>query len=152
MIDDDEEEEDEEDDDEEEVVVDGDVVPAEVVTEAEGYKLHLSRKNKTGYSGVSLWSGFDVRTIQKYLGYFKTAVEAAAQAYARHMQELESGGGGRITMRRPQEVMDVVEEEGIVTEAEGLKLHLSRRRNSQTGYYCVSVIKGRFMARYGRGW
>ena len=64
--------------------------PAELVTEAEGLRLHMSPDNPTGYKGIRVKQGgrFEARTKTQgkdvYLGSFGTAVEAAV-AYAKHV-------------------------------------------------------------------
>ena len=95
------------------------------VAVAEGLRLHLC-SNSTGYKGVYEQSG---RFQAKHrvggrlvdIGYFGTAVEAAV-AYARAVGEA------------PAEA-----------SAEGLRLHLSS--SSSTGYKCVYLQDGRFIAR-----
>jgi len=120
---------------------------APVATEAEGLRLHLSRRASTGYKGVCLQKGRfrasctrDGRSL--FLGYFDSAVEAAV-AYALAVGEAaaeegdeEEGGEGE------------QESEGPVTEAEGLRLHLSSR--SSSGYKGVrqATNSDRFEARY----
>ena len=60
----------------------------EVVSEAEGYKLHLSSRSQTGYLGVQR-NGRHFRAVhvQHNIGTFVTKVEAAV-AYARYVQSL----------------------------------------------------------------
>jgi len=62
----------------------------ELVTEAEGLRLHLSNQSATGYRGVLLVAGgFKAQVHEnettRHLGSFATAVEAAI-CYARHIQ------------------------------------------------------------------
>ena len=64
--------------------------PEGVVTEAEGIKLHLSTKNKSGYLGVIVRprgsnTFYEARSCNHYLGCFASAMEAAV-AVARHLQ------------------------------------------------------------------
>mgnify|MGYP000874477695 FL=1 len=111
---------------------------AGMVTEAEGLRLHLSPLSNSGYLRVRRMPNYpsgqprakpfqvqyerDERLVS--LGYFATAVEAAV-AYARHMaRDGESAGEADAA--------------GMVTEAEGLRLHLSPRSN--TGYRSVYRI------------
>ena len=62
-----------------------------LVAEAEGFRLHLSNKNGTGYRGVHKHScgrfqaQHSVGGREVYLGTFDTEVEAAV-AFARHVQ------------------------------------------------------------------
>ena len=113
----------------------GEADAASIVTEAEGLRLHLSPRSKTGYLGVlrmpNLPSGQprakpfraryggDGRSVS--LGLFASAVEAAV-AYANHIA-------------RDGEAAGKADAEGIVTEAEGMRLHLSP--HSKTGYLGV---------------
>eukprot|EP00900_Chrysochromulina_parva_P012785 jgi/Chrpa1/21507/Chrysochromulina_OHIO_Genome00025727-RA len=110
-------------------------VGADMVTEAEGLRLHLSPQSNTGYlrvfrkpnhpSGQPRAKPFQVQYRRDgrhvSLGYFATAVEAAV-AYAKHIAR-----GG--------EAAGEADAAGIVTEAEGLRLHLSPQ--SSTGYLRV---------------
>ena len=125
---------------------DEDNAEAEVVEEAGGFKLHLSRKNSTGYRGVYLQQGhFKARLMsggkQIYLGGFDTAVEAA-MAYAQHV------GGTELEEEAEQEeeeevVVEAEAEAEVVKEADGFKLHLSSQ--SSTGYRGVHVNGSRFL-------
>ena len=68
----------------------------EVVTEADGYQLHLSSLNETGYKGVTIGKTSFVATCNgNYLGVAPTAVEAAVLYAAcvqhHHEQEWEPG-------------------------------------------------------------
>ena len=95
---------------------------AEVVEEAEGLRLHTSgrRGTSTGYKCVYPYrKRFKVLVDGSSLGVYDTAVEAAV-AYARHAGP-----------PRPQ----------VATEAEGLRLHLSK--SNSTGY--------KYVYRAGRG-
>ena len=90
-----------------------DAAEAPVVAVAEGLRLHLSSSSITGYKGVCDRSGrFDAqhwvggRNVK--LGRFDTAVEAAV-AYARAVGEYQPPAPPT-----------------VATEAEGLRLHLSR--------------------------
>lgn len=70
--------------------------PGELVTEADGYQLHLSSCNETGYKGVTVGKRSFVATCNgEYLGVAPTAVEAAVLYAAclqrRHEQEWEPG-------------------------------------------------------------
>ena len=84
------------------------------VAEAEGFRLHLSNNNGTGYRGVRKHSCGRFQAQHRagermvYLGTFDTEVEAAV-AYARAVGEPTA----------------------VVAEAEGLRLHLS---SNSTGY------------------
>jgi hypothetical protein len=98
-----------------------DEVAAEVPTEAGGLKLHQSSSGSTGYLHVYLDHGrFRARITAieggGRLGTFDTAVEAAVAVAKKLLEPSQS----------------------LVTEAEGLKLHLSSRTNSTTGYRGVS--------------
>ena len=89
----------------------------EVPTEAGGLKLHLSGSGSTGYTHVYPAKGrfrarIKGREGEACLGTFDTAVEAAV-AVAMKMQELT---------------------QTLVTETQGLKLHLSSLASSTTGY------------------
>ena len=99
---------------------------APVVSYAEGLQLYLSPSNATGYQSVTKVGGrFSLVCKGVHLGMFATAVEAAV-AYARHVGP-------------PPQV--------AVSEAEGLKLHLSVK--SSTGYRGVTLNGGRFHAKAG---
>ena len=111
---------------------------APLMTEAEGLRLHLSSSSSTGYKGV--WEqhpgtfvarhSVDGRTCR--LGTFGMAVEAAV-AYAKAVGEAEAAGTAAVSAAAP-----------LVTEAEGLRLHLSS--SNATGYENVSRKGGRFQA------
>ena len=122
-VEEDEDEDEDEEDEEEEV---------ELVTEAEGLELHLSSRSRTGYLHVTVdGSRFRANVNGKHLGSFATVVESAV-AVARHLQEEEGEE----------------EEEELVTEAKGLKLHLSSK--SRTGYLHVIDKGSRFRAMAGK--
>ena len=70
------------------------------VTEAEGFRLHHSSTNRTGYRGVSFNGERSMFTVMHYgggkstwLGYYRTAVEGAV-AYARHAKRLSDQAAG----------------------------------------------------------
>ena len=89
----------------------------EVPTEAGGLKLHLSGQGSTGYLHVYPDLGrFRARIDRANLGTFDTAVEAAVAVAKKLLEPTQS----------------------LVTEAQGLKLHLSNRSNNTTGYRGVS--------------
>ena len=117
-----EEDEEEEEEEEEE---------KELVTEAEGLKLHLSSNSRTGYTGINFVpqsnkpKPFRAINCGVYLGYFATAVEAAV-CFARHWQQKQLGA-----VEEEEE-----EQEVVTTEAEGLTLHLSSQ--NKTGYLHVT--------------
>ena len=106
-----------------------------MVTEAEGLKLHLSRRNNTGYLRVYRCGDRYIATRQGSarkvsLGCYDSAV-AAAVAYAKSLKQAAAEG------ERAEQVVD------------GLQLHLS---HSATGYRGVEEVskKGegkRFRAR-----
>ena len=119
------------------VAVEVAVAAVAVVTagDAEGLRLHVSSRSGTGYLGVrrepsgSYQAKLTRGGKTQILGMFDTAVEAA-RAFAR-------------AAGPPPEEPDV-------TEAEGLRLHLSS--TSPTGYMGVSEEpSGRFRARYKYG-
>jgi len=66
--------------------------PAGLVTEVDGLKLHLSKRNKTGYLCVAFNKTGDRFRVEiagvGQIGVFDTAVEAAV-AYARRVQSLK---------------------------------------------------------------
>ncbi|EOD23504.1 hypothetical protein EMIHUDRAFT_123683, partial [Emiliania huxleyi CCMP1516] len=142
---------------------------AGLVTESEGYRLHLSSrgggprklktdgKSSTGYLGVfrredcgrlkfvaqvSLHDGHRMRLT--YLGVFPTAVKAAV-AVAKAKLRSSSGGPsaavqvGLVPTAPPRRAP-------LAAEAEGLRLHLSSRSNN-TGYKGVYKDGSRFKAR-----
>ena len=77
-----------------------DTQPEVLQTEAQGYQLHLERRNRTGYKGVYYDQlGFRAKRVingtQEYVnGCFETAVEAAA-AYAKAVAERPEGRRGQ---------------------------------------------------------
>ena len=133
-------------------VVEEDKVGA-VVKEAEGLKLHLSDRGKTGYLGVCKQND-DRRSAKPYqarlyysdqnvsLGYHATAVEAAV-AVARYLrdsardEEDSDEDGSDEKGGEKEEKAEAAEE---VEEAGGIKLHLSNR--GTTGYLGVSRNPG----------
>ena len=114
-----------------------------LVTEAQGLKLHLSNRsnNTTGYRGVSFEPEKSVFRASagnaRLPGSFRTAVEAAV-AVAKHLQEKEEVIGA-------DEEEEEEEDTELVTQAEGLKLHLSSK--SRTGYLHVTCKGSRFRAK-----
>jgi len=106
-----------------------------IVSEAEDMQLYLSAKCSFGYKGVvrdrrpNRTNPFEAYIRrdgrQVFLGSFATAVEAAV-AYAKHVAGIEA---------------QQVKQTGIVSEVEGMKLHLSAR-SSSTGYKGVSRKPG----------
>jgi hypothetical protein len=112
------------DDDEEE----GGDEPVEVVEEAAGLRLFLSKKNSnpTGYVGVTRRRGTSFQAYvmvpsekkQQNLGFFGTAVEAAV-AYAMHMKRL-----GKVAPPAKDSVEAAEEEEASAAEG-GKKRRLS---------------------------
>ena len=96
------------------------VVPASVVSHAEGLQLHLNSKNATGYEGVNYISsknadrGGTFRAIRKgvYIGCFATAVEAAVAG---------AGTSASCRWRRQRRRSQCP----VVSHAEGLQLYLS---------------------------
>ena len=75
------------------------------VTRAQGYKLHLSSKSKTGYKGVHRSTNnpnrFEARGRgSKYLGSFDTLVDAAV-AYAKQMKHSARAGRSKPAAPRP---------------------------------------------------
>ena len=101
-----------------------------VVTEADGLRLHVSSVNSTGYRCVyasdsgRFQARRDVDGRDVFLGTYATAVEAAV-AYARAVGEAPVAG----------EVGGVACEAAVVSEAGGMRLHLSRR--ASTGHRAV---------------
>ena len=157
--------------DEEEVVEEEEeeaTVTSVTVTEAEGFKLHLSSKGTTGYKYVMMEqkSGRflakpEVAGIRKYLGTHDTAVQAAVAVAKFLLQEKEEEKEEEDRDEDEQDeeadededVEEEVEEEEeeeeeatvtSVTEAEGFKLHLSSK--GTTGYKYVMMKSGRFLA------
>ena len=162
--------EEEEEDDEEVVEMDAVEVAqndeSRVVTEAAGMQLQLSTSSTTGYCGVRevgngrFQAEHNKRNGRQYpkrfaaahkkhgkytfLGTFDTAVEAAI-AYAKSMQSL--GGQSKVKEQEVEQV-EQDDENRVLAEAAGMRLHLSR--HMATGYRGVSSTGGRFQARYGR--
>jgi hypothetical protein len=155
------------------VVTESDVGPAEsagLPAEVDGHVLELSSNASSGYKGVYLseTSGQFVAVVTKsrdaeakYIGVFPSILEAAtARAKflaqpreARPLLQLST----RSSKRGREEEVDVVhtndeamERPPVVTEAEGLRLHLSA--TSPSGYRGVSQSRGgTYTARYIRG-
>ena len=78
-----------------------------IVSEAEGYKLHLSSKNPTGYVGVAhTTSGrYEVRfgkTAGAYVGIYDTAVEGALAYAKRKIYEEEESTKRRIAAEQEE--------------------------------------------------
>ena len=115
----------------------------ELVTEADGVQLHLSRRsNNSGYAGVyatayGTFSATHVHDgIRVRLGTFGTAVDAAV-AYARHMQSLgseeEEGAneaGGEEDEEEEEEEEEIQEVAEPATYADGVQLQLSSTHNT----------------------
>ena len=94
--------------------------PEGVVTEAEGIKLHLSTKNKSGYLGVIVRprgsnTFYEARSCNHYLGCFASAMEAAV-AVARHLQATNAS---EVSMEEEGEEEEV--EVGVEVEDEEVK-------------------------------
>ena len=125
----------------------------DVVTEAEGFLLHLSDKTNSGYKGVSrtdsgrfraeltMRTGKQRKTLG--LGRFDTAVEAAV-AYARAAASSESSASSEPFALGEGPALCPAHLADVVLEAEGWHLHLSSK--SSTGYKGVYHCKGRFKA------
>ena len=118
----------------------------EVVTEAQGIRLHLSSTSSTGYKGVSQKGNtnrFEAYTHEFYhkiyLGCFDTAVDAALAVARRgtvdaeedEVEEDEEDGGDDDEQGARSEV---------VAEAHDIPLHLSDK--SRTGYKGVVQLPG----------
>ena len=128
--------------------------PDAVVTEAEGLTLHLSTTSSSGYKGVSRKGARFVAVVTAAgethrLGSYGTAVEAAV-AVARHFEaagaEAAAAAGAASEAERRETY--VVDGDGVVTEAEGLRLHRSAK--SETGYRHVHKQKQKFRAEVRR--
>ena len=131
-----------------------------------GYRLFLSKKNPTGYMGVSRnGSKFNARCrigAMTYLGTFDRAVDAAV-AYARHIQSISDGKDEQkddedneddaISGNVSPMDSDGSDEQVIVEEAQGYTLLLSSKSSTSTGYLGVHRHKasGKFEARYPSG-
>ena len=104
----------------------------ELVTEAEGYELHLSPDTPTGYLNVyRVSSGFQAKHEDQYLGTFETAVEAAvAVAKAAKGVPMMADEGEDDNEEEEQGGWPAVVMEDLVTEAEGYQLALSSKSNS----------------------
>jgi len=128
-----------------------------LVTESEGYRLHLSSTGSTGYLGVfrredcgrlkfvamvSLHDGHRMRLT--YLGVFPTAVKAAV-AVAKAKLQSSSGGPSSAVQVGPVPTAPP-RRAPLVAEAEGLRLHVSSRSNNTTGYTGVVKHGSRFKA------
>ena len=112
-----------------------------LVKEAEGLKLHLSNKSRTGYLHViDQGSRFRASACGKFhLGRFASAVEAATAVARWYLQDNDNGGEEDQAGAAEDEDEDDEEDEdeGVVTtEAEGLTLHLSSQ--NRTGYLHVT--------------
>ena len=112
-----------------------------LVKEAEGLKLHLSNKSRTGYLHViDQGSRFRASACGKFhLGRFASAVEAATAVARWYLQDNDNGGEEDQAGAAEDEDEDDEEDEdeGVVTtEAEGLTLHLSSQ--NKTGYLHVT--------------
>ena len=97
--------------------------PEGVVTEAEGIKLHLSTKNKSGYLGVIVRprgsnTFYEASFSKHYLGCFASAVEAAV-AVARHLQSLQAANASEVAMEEEGEEEEV--EVGVEVEDKEVK-------------------------------
>ena len=127
---------------------------SQVVRSAQGYRLHLSSHNPTGYKGVYSSAPdcsrpfFAKRKVvggpQTYLGSFHTAARAAV-AYAQHV------AGDEVVPEEDEERRPLLRDTPmpvapVVTHAQGLQLHLSSK--SATGYLGVCWYKNRFAANH----
>ena len=108
----------------------------ELVTEAEGLKLRLSGKSRTGYRHViDEGSRFRAKATGKFqLGSYVTAVEAATAVARWYLQDDGNGGEGDDEAEDEEDEDEDVEV--VTTEAEGLKLRLSGQ--NKTGYLHVT--------------
>ena len=129
---------------------------------AAGMRLRLAKPVMTGYRGVRS-NGFKRFTAEHrsngkrtHLGTFDTAMEAAV-AYAKCVQLLnapkaDARAGDHNDEEDEEldeevmEVEEVVNEDGVVEEAAGMRLHLANR-DSSTGYRGVRPHQGRFQAK-----
>jgi len=114
---------------------------------AEGFKLHCSASNKTGYKGVCYNPGkcpnkpyrvAGPQPEQRSLGYFATALEAAI-AYAKFMSSsLEEFQASKkeAAARAVKEAESQLLRRGVQKEIDGVLLHLSCKNS--TGYKGVS--------------
>ena len=105
----------------------GSVQPAatEVVEEAEGWRLHLSSRNATGYKYVHINNQGTVyarpknsKSFHQYLGAFASTVEAAV-AVARFLRQegIEDAGGAEQQQDQQQQQQQLAEEEQQEGEA-----------------------------------
>ena len=114
---------------------------------ADGYRLHLSSINKTGYKGVCYNPGkcpnkpyrvAGPQPEQRSLGYYETAVTAAV-AYAKYVV-LTPEDYQNNKKEKMEKALHAAEaalvERGVVKEHNGLDLHLSTK--NATGYKGVS--------------
>ena len=131
---------------------------------ARGMRLHLSKRNQTGYVGVTRDHGrFKVAHYldgkYTHLGSFPTAVEGAT-VYAKHVQSLGldvDDRGNDLAWSTMETGSRVTEPGGLerVTEAEGLRLHLAeeggRVVKNKSGYRGVSEnASGSFEVKFSR--
>ena len=112
---------------------------AELVTEAEGLRLHLSRRSPTGYLGVKVKQsgGYEAKRChanrKSYVGTFDTALEAAV-AYARHVKAVSEEAAAEEAETAVEDVASTVAASrstrpaslrpGVVS---GFRFHPSRR-------------------------
>ena len=156
----------------------GEYQPPAVATEAEGLRLHLSSRGRTGYKGVYIHRGLmtpaqrmdapprvvlglpffaqvDGRPAQG-LGSYATAVEAAV-AYARAVGEYTppppppaAAEPAAAPAAAEPTTQAPVTQAPVAAKAEGVRLHLSSR--SSTGYLGVRKSSaGRFRAEHRAG-
>ena len=153
----------------------GEYQPPAVATEAEGLRLHLSSRNRTGYKGVHIHKWlmasaermdapprvllglpFFAQVGRNVLGSYATAVEAAV-AYARAVGEYTppppppaaAEPAAAPAAAEPTTQIPVTQAP-VAAEAEGVRLHLSSR--SSTGYLGVrKSYAGRFRAEHRAG-
>lgn len=118
------------------------LLPAAASPHGAPLKLHLSKRNMTGYRGVCECfrtpGRFEARHKNTFIGTFASAVEAA-KAFAKHMAAI-----GQLSENEADEDGgNAGEEDGerdtsFVEEAEGWRLHLSE--TSSTGYLGVKFV------------
>ena len=153
----------------------GEYQPPAVATEAEGLRLHLSSRNRTGYKGVHIHKWlmasaermdapprvllglpFFAQVGRNVLGSYATAVEAAV-AYARAVGEYTppppppaAAEPAAAPAAAEPTTQAPVTQAPVAAEAEGVRLHLSSR--SSTGYLGVrKSYAGRFRAEHRAG-
>ena len=124
-----------------------------VVSEFAGIKLHLSTRSLTGYTGIFLNHAnaakpfsAQLTSSEQALGCFSTALEAA-MAYAMHVatEKIEVAAAAE---EEENKGASEGEEQDVVSEVDGAKLHLSSK--SASGYLGVSSNGANFSARHAR--